>query len=369
MKAGRIIVGVVLLFVALDLVLWGLGKLSGGTPGGPTSSWYATGSDGIGAWADLLVRNGHTIARVRKTPSRVDLPASATAVVLDPPFVLKPDAAALLQFVQAGGRLVAGGPDALWLASAVGPKIHGDGAGVPRARPLAQVPEVAGVTLVRTAAEASWQHLGHAQPILGRRGRPVAAVVDYGRGRIVLLSDDSMLQNSYLGVADNARFALDIAGPPARPVLFFEGYHGFGSASGTDAVPGRWDALIALGIVAALLYMLARGRRLGPPERTERDLEPPRREYVEAVAGILVRKKAPAETLAPLRAEIRARLQSRAGPLDTEEKLFAAAQAQGLSAEEAAAVAREATRGEDVLPLGRALARLGPAKEGEAWRN
>ena len=210
-----------------------------------------------------------------------------------------------------------------------------------------------------TAGNASWDRLGPALPILGRRGRPIAALVRDGLGRIVLLADDSPLQNTYLARADNARFALDIAGAPSRPVVFFETYHGYGSSSGTSAIPGRWDALILFLVLATLAYMLARGRRLGPPELAQRDLPPPRREYVEAIAGILARKRDPATTLAPLRAEARSRL-ARGGPLVTPEEIVAAAVARGLPADEADALARDHTRSEDVLPLGRALARLGP---------
>ncbi len=108
-----------------------------------------------------------------------------------------------------------------------------------------------------------------------------------------------------------------------------------------------------------IVYLVARGRRLGPPELERREFDPPRREYVEAMAGILARTKSP-DALAPLHAEVRRRLAGRAGlPLETPEAVLAAAVARGMTAEEAAAVARAAPRSEDVLALGRALARLG----------
>jgi Domain of unknown function (DUF4350) len=370
MTGRRFLIGLVAVILAVDLALWVAGKLTGATPGGPASSSYATGGDGVAAWAELLARNGHEVSRARTQPAQTALEAGSTAVVLDAQFVLERDAAAFEQFVRAGGRLIVSG-DASWLDAIVGPRLSPDGPGVPRATPLAPVPEVAGVRLVSTAGDGSWTHLGPTIPILGRPGRAVVVLSRAGRGRVVLLADDSLLQNAYLGRADNARFALDIAGTSHRPVVFFESYHGYGSSSSTlGVIPARWDALLALGLLATLVYMLARGRRLGPPELEQRELAPPRREYVEAMGGILSRSRAPADALAPLRADAVARLESRDGTTPaTPAAIAAAARACGLPADEADAVAREPTRSEDVLPLGRAAARLRRTSTGRAgWR-
>ena len=59
--------------------------------------------------------------------------------------------------------------------------------------------------------------------------------------------------------------------------------------------------------------MIARGRRLGPPEAESRELPPPRRAYVDSLAGIMARTKRPDEALEPVRAETRARLARRVG--------------------------------------------------------
>jgi hypothetical protein len=362
LRIAALIGGVI---VAIYLVEWAARGLSGGTPGGPTASSYATASDGTAAWAELLARNGHAVGRLRVTPRNAELPPSATAVVLEPPEVLKPDTAALESFVRSGGRLIAGGTDTTWLAPIVG-RLEASDQGVVVARPLAPEPEVAGVRSVVTTGAASWERLGRARAILGTTGRPVAAVADVGRGRIVLLADDSMLSNALLAKADNARFSLGIAGPPRRDVLFFENYHGYGTASrtGLSALPANWRAAILLGFLAVIVYMLARGRRLGPPELEQREFDPPRREYVEAMGGILARTRAPGEALEPLRAEVRRRL---GGP-ETPEAIAEAARARGLTPEEAAAAARPVPSGEDVLPLGRALARLGSTRGRGAWK-
>jgi Domain of unknown function (DUF4350) len=365
----RLLIGAVAAIVAVNVVLWGLHRLSGGSPGGPASSSYATGSDGDAAWASLLLRAGHRVARLRVRPSAAALAPGSTAIVLDPPVVLVPDTEALAAFVRGGGRLIAGGTDVSWLRRIVGGRLKAATDGVEHASPLAPVAEVAGVTRVDTAGSGSWTRLGGALPILGDGTRAIAAVAAVGRGSVVLLADDSPLQNGHLGTADDARFALDIAGPAARNVVFFETYHGYGSSSGIAAIPARWRALIVLAALATGLYLLARGRRLGPPELERRELDPPRREYVEALGGILARTHAPGAALAPLQAEARRRLErAQAGPLETPGALLAAARARGLPEDEAAAVARDGVRSEDVLPLGRALARLGGSTGGQRWR-
>jgi Domain of unknown function (DUF4350) len=340
---------------AIYVAEWAARGLSGGSPGGPTASSYATAADGTAAWAELLARNGHEVSRARVRPSRAILTASSTAVVLGPSLVLADDVRELDRFVRAGGRLITGGTDVYWLRPIVGEKLAARSGGVRVARPLARVPEVAGVNRVVTHGEGSWSKLAGSLPVLGRRGLPIVAVANVGKGRVVLLADDSMLSNDLLGRASNARFSLDIAGLPRREVVFFETYHGYGKATSTglSAIPPAWRAFILLGFAAVIVFMVARGRRLGPPEPERRELDPPRREYVEAMAGILARTRAPTEALQPLRDEVRRR--------------YALAGPGSLPEDEAAAVARETVRSEDVLPLGRALARLEAAQGRRSW--
>src|SRR5919201_4145005 len=100
--------------VALNVVLHVVNSLSGGTPGGPTSSAYATGRDGLAAYDELLVRAGHRVRRVRESASGARLDPGSTAVLLDPGSFSASDGRALHRFVRRGGRLVARGADAGW---------------------------------------------------------------------------------------------------------------------------------------------------------------------------------------------------------------------------------------------------------------
>jgi hypothetical protein len=192
-------------------------------------------------------------------------------------------------------------------------------------------------------------------------------VRELGKGRAVLLADESPLQNAWLANDDNARFALGLAGPKERPVEFFETYHGYGESSGLGAVPDRWLAMLALGFLAVVVLIAARWRRLGPAEPEERELAPPRKQYVESLGSVLERTRDPAVALAGLKADARRRLARRTGSEDD----AAAARRLGLEPDEADAVTRETFASEDVLPLGRALARLAGTgrRQEDAWRD
>jgi hypothetical protein len=188
----------------------------------------------------------------------------------------------------------------------------------------------------------------------------VALAGDVGRGRVVALADPSPLQNGALALDDDAAFGLAVTGDPGRPVLFAEGPHGYGRGEGLAALPRRWRlALAGLGLAAAV-WLLARSRRLGPPEDEARRLPPPRSAYVDAVAATLARTGRPDEAAEPVRRRARDLIAQRAGlPPDAgPEELHRAARRLGLTDEEAAAATGAGPAGDaGVLAAGRALAR------------
>ena len=109
--------------------------------------------------------------------------------------------------------------------------------------------------------------------------------------------------------------------------------------------------------------MVARGRRLGPPEAEGRELPPPRRAYVDSLAGIMARARRPDEALEPVRAETKARLARRVGlpPDAAPEALEAAARRLGLPAAEIDAMLGRPGAGDRILAAGRALVHAGRA--------
>ncbi len=363
MRPGtRVLVAVLALVLGLNLLIAGVTVVTGGSgPGGPTSSSYATAGDGLAAYAELLARHGHPVERIRTSLDRADLDPGSTLVLADPGDVTAEEAQALAGFVAAGGRLVAAGRAAAPVLAGLpagGPSW--DDAGVRSARPIVSAPEVAGVAVVESAGDGIWARAGGSLPLLGDGDRLLATVATVGAGRVVALADASPLQNRLLARADNAAFALAIAGGAGRPVAFAEAQHGYGRSSGVGAIPSRWRWAIAGGFLAAIVWMWSRGRRLGPPDDIERPAPPARRAYVDAMAGALARTRQPDVAAAPLQERARRRLAAGAGlPAGaTEDDLRRAAAQLRLPPEEVDALFRPARNDDDVVAVGRAVAHL-----------
>jgi Domain of unknown function (DUF4350) len=349
----RALVGVVVLFVAVSVAI----DRYAPTPSGPEGSSYATAPEGAAAYAELLHRAGHTVRRVRTPLAERPVDPVSTLIVLDPEGVVPDEARAIGRFVRAGGRLVAAGASARWLARVLdappvwAPSARGE------ASVVVPVPETAGVTTVAFAEGGRWEPLGGALPILATPEGAVAAVAESGAGRVVLLADAAPLYNGQLARADDAAFGLAIAGPERGAVAFLETVHGYGEATGLAALPTRALWVLAGLAVAALALVWSMARRLGPPEDEARPPAPPRRDYVEAVAAGLAASGDRAGVVDAAARAARRRLEQRAGvrPGAGEPELREAAARFGLDDAETAALLGH---GDDPVAAGRALARL-----------
>lgn len=338
-RPWRIALGVVAVVVAANLVLRFVGTVTGGTPGGPRSSSYATSHHGTAAYAELLGRAGHSVEQVRKLPHQSPPSAGATVFLLDPPGIRAADLQALRAFVRGGGRLVASGLSPEAMREFVVRE--------PEPVPGSQRVRVDGFE-VQTAGGSAWRDEG------------LVAERRVGNGTVVFLADSSPLQNRLLGSADNAAFGLALAGAANRPVEFLESYHGYGTGSGLSALPFAWKLLLAGLGLAALVYAIARGRRFGPPEEEGRTLAPPRRQYVDSLAAVVARSKRPDAAVEPVRREARDAVLRRASlPPDADDEAFRSAAGRvGLAAEDTETLLRPARTDEDALALGRTAARI-----------
>ncbi len=274
-------------------------------PGGHRSSSYATASDGAAGYAALLQRNGHPVERLRASLSSAQLGANTTLVVLDPGALDDRAVDALRAFAEGGGRLVAGGLEASDFARLLGSRVAIATESADGATPLVPLGEVRRVSAL---GDRAFSQTGSALPVLAHGDAVLLAISTVGRGSVALLADTSPLTNELLGTDDDAALGLALAGPAGRPVVFAESVHGYGRATGLSALPTGWRVALAGLLAAAIVLMLARGRRLGPPERADRLLPPARREHVDAVAATLRRTHRPDEAAEPLREALRARL-------------------------------------------------------------
>jgi hypothetical protein len=127
-----------------------------------------------------------------------------------------------------------------------------------------------------------------------------------------------------------------------------------------SALPLAWKLLLGGLGLAALVYMVARGRRFGPPEQEGRSLAPPRREYVDSLAAVVARSKRRDAAVGPVRREARDTVLRRASlPPDVDHHVFrVAARRLGLADEDTEALLRSAETDAEVLALGRAAARI-----------
>ena len=357
-RGARFVVGIVGFVIALNVVLALLHSVTGGTPGGPSSSSYSTGSAGSlhthRFWRATAMSSG-ACAR----PSRAALDPSTTVVLLAPDGPVEAaDGSALGQFVRAGGRLLVGGPTGSWLAQIISDPPQWSPTPASSLQTLAPLPELAGIRNVEAAGRGSWE-AGSALPVLGNGDRALLSVDDVGSGRVLLLANVAPLQNGRLDHGDDAALGLALAGPPGRPVAFLEAYHGYGAATtGFGAIPARWWFSFGVLALAVAALMLASGRRLGPPQPNERAFPPPRREYVESLGGVLARSRPRNAAVKPVQIRATKLLAVRfgLGLSPTDEQIRVAAIRLGLPESEATALTQPATTDADVLAIGRAHA-------------
>lgn len=354
--------------VALNLLAQGLDRAVGGNqPTGANNSSYSTTELGLGAYASLLSHYGFDVRQQRGPIANSRPTPDQTVVVVDPAAITDDDLAVLLSFVTNGGRLVVGGQTPFYLHSLRDrPPVWSE---LGRSPWTDVDPSLGGGTVhsVESASAGSWSATGTSRALVGSSTRALLTGERVGRGEILFLADPSPLQNAYLDRADNAAFALALAGPAQRPVVFAEGVHGYGETRGLAAIPTRWKwALFALG-AAAIAFVWSRARRFGPPDRESRELPPPRAEYVRALSLTMARTRDPASAFAPMQRFARDRVAARAGLTAdaSDEDVTRAARAMGYTDDDIDALLAPPRSDQAAMTLGRVLARVaGDGRDG-----
>ena len=284
-RAVALVVGVV---VGVNLVLSAVSSMVGSDPGGPASSAFGTGDDGLEGWTDLLADDGRRVERSRTDIPELDLDPAATVVVADPVDLDTDDLRALSGFVTSGGRLILTGEQAAGLLGAL------TGVEVGRTTVSAGdlsvwVPSEHTGPAVELAGDRGgrWLGAGPLVPLAGDGEQPVLVVGDVDAGKVLALADTDLLHNRNLARADNASLALALVGDSDRPVIFAESVRG--RPGGFSAMPAAWKWMLAGLAVALCAGLWSAGARFGPPEPPPLASRPPRRDHVEAVAAALHR--------------------------------------------------------------------------------
>jgi hypothetical protein len=361
-KTGRrsAIIAIVVIgaIIALNVLAQGLDRAVGGNePSGVPGSSYGTQSTGLAVASSLFTRFGHPVLRQRGSLAEATLDPGTTMFVIEPQTLTQEDDATLLEFVSRGGRLVIGGSDPFYLRRLRDRPPEWD----PNGREsYTEITPSLGARRVAAAGNGVWTRRGSGTVLAHTGAAALLTHENVGQGEIFFLADASPLENSYIGRADDAAFALGLAGPASRPVTFAEGTHGFGEERGFSAIPTAWKVSLLILAGAAVVLAWSRSRRFGPPDRPSRDLPPPRAEYVRALAVTLERARDPGGALAPLqewtRLHIaqRAHLRSDASPEDIDR----AAITLGFSEAERAAIWYPPTDDNTALALGQLVSRL-----------
>jgi hypothetical protein len=359
----RVVAVIAAAALGVELLLAAVEQATGGSgTGGPPSSSYATQPLGHAANAEMLSTRGHPVARLREPVGVVD---PGTTLVVADASLDGAEVDAATRFVEGGGRLVLAGEAAMPIADALLDTSLGWRPSTPTTSARAVVPSlgVLGPTAfdrVATAGEGAFTDNGPALPVVAAGRDVVVAVATHGDGTLVVVADPSPLQNRLLAIGDNAALGLAIAGEGGRPVLFTEAAHGYGPRRGIDAIPGGWRWTLLGLVVAALVWVWSRGRRLGPVADEDDDPPPRRRAYVDAVAATLLRTRDPAGAIAPLQAAARTRLARKAGLAeDADADLRRAALGLGVSDADVDAIISPVQTHDDAVRTARAFARLG----------
>lgn len=346
------------------------GSTQGADPGRePGRSSQSEAVTGFAGWAQLLRGEGVDVERLESPPSGGGLSPRETVVALDIGSPTRADSDALSEFVDSGGRLIIGGDTS---PGAIGSVLGGGSeplrfeAGGP-ARPLLAVEETAGVASVTSPEPVLWRDRGTPSlPVLGTSQGALLLLAapesNTGQGGVALLADSAPLANRQLPSSDNALFAINLATAGGRDrVVFLESLASEGRrAEGPAALPSSWRWGFGGLLLAGLVLIASRLRRLGPPDGVARARAEPRTGYVEAMARILARTKAVGEAAEPVREAALEGMARRSGGERARDADMLAAQAEqtGVPREEAEVLLGKLDEPGAAIKAARALGRV-----------
>ena len=280
------------------------------SPDHRSTSDAANGTSALRLYAEAL---GH---RTELVETSFTIPPDAGLLFLFTPVrpVTADEAQSILRWVEAGGVLVyaSEAPDAsvesaLDLSRGQGPVAAEEDASAPV---LAGVHQLSGF-VVAVPFELHPQQVAilrdHAHAVLGL----MAAV---GRGRVVALADPLPLCNGYLDKSDNGRFAADLLGLTAGPIVFDEYHHVLAGASGeTDWLGTPWGAALGWAAFVVFVGLALRGRAFGPRVPISGAKDRSTAEYPAAIGSLLRRAGARQVTLGVLAGGARRAVAERLG--------------------------------------------------------
>jgi Domain of unknown function (DUF4350) len=296
-----------------------------------TFSSYDFQHGGYHAWYDLLQREGIRVARYQRRPAYLN-DSIATLIVANNVFdaglreqagqpagaYSDADLEKLHGWVVSGGRLV-------WLvdqATDLGtmhieasssarrllghreqsvlrlPFVSRSGGSTDAAVPIVPSPLTDGVRMLSGSGRLRipFDADPEVTPLVADGHGSVVAWYALGKGSVVIVTDETLFENSRIGKADNARLAYNLAAfglGPGDAVAFEEWTHGYQSGDTWWSVT-PWPIRLGLGVIFASLVLLLLGAtwRFGPAAQLPDNVERTSEEYLVSMAALLDRGKA-----------------------------------------------------------------------------
>ena len=309
---------------ALVAVAAVLAALLGAPPAGDD-----TGPRGMAALKRLLRARGIDVGAAEE-------PAGEMTFFLPVDARTPAQAGALLEWVEGGGRLVIADPSSPTLTAA-GVAPHGSVGGIAPVRVLKTdcgVPAVVGVGAIAAASTESRLGPGPAEAIGCFLEEGGAFLVErrLGRGSVLALGGPTPLTNEFLRERDNVVLGWNLLGAPGNPVVLGTPRPAGASSGGLwSLLPPPARVIVGQMVLAAVLFALARGRRLGKPVEEVVPSPLPASSLIQATADLYRRGRASAHAVAVLQARFRAHVGRRLGlgPSPSPEAVVRAAAARG----------------------------------------
>lgn len=262
---------------------------------GDRSSYRAT-PYGTLAFYTLLGESGNRVTRFEKPFTELKHDDPGTLIVIAPPESRNPDEDELIaanKWVEDGGLLVIVDRD-------IHVRFGNAGVNTERAesasavRTLQPTPLTRGVqhvelsehaTRIKVDSRSVTYHIGDDQAA-------VLADTQFGKGRVVLLTDPFIVANNGIERADNVILALNLlAERPSGKIGFDEYHHGYGSSGAGGGLmayfrgtPVPW--MMAQAGLIAVLAVYSYGRRFGRPIPLRRERRTTNLEFVSSMANI-----------------------------------------------------------------------------------
>jgi Domain of unknown function (DUF4350) len=234
---------------------------------------YSVGSGGAKAAYLLLAQSGYHVQRWEE--SLTDLPTGdgGTLILAEPEGSPTPEErAALTEFIEEGGRLIATGTTAGFFLSDYS-KPLGHMYAIPD--PIAgltweRIPSTSPSSITRAAAEitlapeAYWYPESSVMKLYGGLEKPRVVKYARGKGEVIWWASATPLTNAGLREPGNLEFFLACLGDAQRPVLFDEYFHGHRRAEVAARARSRFTWIAGQAVLILTATLLTYSRRSGP---------------------------------------------------------------------------------------------------------